>query len=59
MEKNLDKLVDEMFKDIAEAPTGGVDADFNIRPFKDQFSDVLIRILARHLVAKGWVKEDK
>ena len=59
MEKNLDKLIKKMFKDIAEAPTGGVDENFNIRPLKDQFSDRLIRILAGHLVANGWVKEDK
>lgn len=48
-----------MFKDIAEAPTGGVDENFNIRPLKDQFSDMFIRILAGHLVANGWVKENK
>ena len=59
MEKNTDKLVEEMFKDIAEAPTGGVDENFNIRPLKDQFSDMFIRTLAGHLVANGWVKEDR
>ena len=59
MEKNLDKMIEEMFKDIAEAPTGGVDENFNIRPLKDQLQDWFIRILAGHLVANGWVKEDK
>ena len=55
---NLDRQLAAMFKDIAEAPTGGVDENFNIRPLKDQFSDAFIRILAGHLVANGWVKED-
>ena len=54
-----ENLIKELFNDIAEAPTGGVDENFNIRPLKDQFSDMFIRILAGHLVANGWVKEDK
>ena len=57
-EKELNDRIAMMFKDIAEAPTGGVDENFNIRPLKDQFSDMFIRILAGHLVANGWVKED-
>ena len=55
----FDNQLEAMFKDIAEAPTGGVDENFNIRPLKDQFSDMFIRILAGHLVANGWVKEDR
>ena len=58
-EKELISRISEMCKDIAEAPTGGVDENFNIRPLKDQFSDLFIRILAGHLVANGWVKEDR
>lgn len=54
-----ENLIKELFNDIAEAPTEGVDENFNIRPFKDQFSDMFIRTLAGHLVANGWVKEDK
>ena len=57
-EKELISRISEMCKDIATAPTGGVDENFNIRPLKDQFSDMFIRILAGHLVANGWVKED-
>ena len=58
IELEQSKFIEEMFKDIAEAPTGGVDENFKIRPLKDQFSDMFIRILAGHLVANGWVKED-
>ena len=57
-EQELISRISEMCKDIAEAPTGGVDENFNIRPLKDQFSDMFIRILAGHLVGNGWVKED-
>ena len=57
--QNKDNLIKELFNDIAEAPTGGVDENFKIRPLKDQLSDWFIRILAGHLVANGWVKEDK
>lgn len=55
----VDEQLEAMFKDIAEAPTGGVDENFNIRTLGDQFSDMFIRILAGHLVANGWVKENK
>lgn len=58
-DKDRDSLIKKMFEDIAEAPTGGVDENFEIRPFKDQVSYSLIRILAGHLVANGWIKEDK
>ena len=54
---NLDKQIALLFKDIANAPTGGVDSDFNIRHLNEQLSDVFIRTLAGHLIASGWRKE--
>lgn len=54
---NLDKQIALLFKDISDAPTGGVDSDFNIRHLNEQLSDVFIRTLAGHLIANGWRKE--
>ena len=54
---DLDKQIALLFKDIASAPTGGVDSDFNIRPLNEQLSDAFIKILAGHLIANGWRKE--
>ena len=54
---NLDEQIALLFKDIANAPTGGVDSDFNIRPLNEQSSNAFIKILAGHLISNGWRKE--
>lgn len=58
MHTNTDPIA-ELFADISNAPTGGVDENFVIRPLKDQLSDSFIRILAGHLYANGWRKSDE
>lgn len=52
---NTDPIV-ELFTDISNAPTGGVNENFVVRTLKEQLSDSFIRILAGHLYAEGWRK---
>ena len=56
---NKGKQIEEIFKDISNAPTGGVKEDFTISTLKDRFCDSFIRILAGHIYSAGYRKQSK
>lgn len=54
---NKEKQIAEIFKDLAEAPTGGIKPDFTIGTLKETHTDLFMRIIARHLVGSGYSKQ--
>jgi hypothetical protein len=53
------KRVEEVFKDLCEAPTGCVKSDFTIRTLKETHTDLFIRTVAGHLVSLNYRKQIK
>lgn len=53
---NIEKKINEIFKDLAEAPTGGIKSDFTIGKLKETHTDLFMRIIAGHLVSLGYRK---
>lgn len=56
--KNSERL-EQLFRDIADAPTGPVNEDFTPVTVKDQFTDTFIRTLAGHLLSLGYVRQEE
>jgi hypothetical protein len=57
-EKTMSKeQIEEVFKDLCEAPTGGVNEDFTIGTLKESHTNLFIRTLAGHLVSLNYRKQ--
>ena len=52
----MNNQIEEIFKDLCEAPIGAVKEDFTIGTMKDSHTDLCIRTIAGHLYSKGWRK---
>ena len=51
--------IEEVFKDLCEAPTGGVNEDFTIGTLKESHTNLFIRTLAGHLVSLNYRKQSE
>ena len=47
-------LLNEIFEDIGNSPTGCVNGDFSIGKFADSHSSLCIRTIAGHLYSQGF-----
>lgn len=50
------KQIDEIFKDLCDAPIGGVKENLAIGTLAEGFTDEFIHTMAKHLYAKGYRK---
>lgn len=58
MDKQKSERFEQLFNDIADAPSGPIKEDLTPVTVKDQFSDLFIRTLAGHLVSLGYVRQE-
>ena len=58
MNKPKSERFQQLFQDIADAPSGPINEDLTSVTVKDQFSDLFIRTLAGHLLALGYVRQE-
>ena len=56
---SFENQVSELFKDIANAPTGNVKEDFTVGTLSETFTDVFIRTIAGHLASENYVKQPR
>ena len=54
-----EKQIEEIFRDLCNAPTGGVREDFTIRTLTESHSDAFIRIVAGHLASLNYRKQSE
>jgi hypothetical protein len=54
-----EKQIEEIFRDLCNAPTGGVREDFTIRTLTESHSDAFIRIVAGHLASLNYHKQSE
>lgn len=52
----MQEQIDEMFKDLCRAQTGGIKDDLTFGTLQESHTKSFIRTIARHLVYSGWVK---
>lgn len=55
----MKKRIEEIFKDLCDAPTGCVNNDFTISTLKDSHTDLFIRTVAGHLVSLNYRKQSE
>ena len=53
------KQIEELFKDLCEAPTGGVNEDFTLGTLKESHTDLFIRTVAGHLGSLNYHKQSE
>ncbi len=49
--------IEEVFKDLCEAPTGCVKEDFRVGTLKESHTDLFIRTVAGHLVSLNYSRQ--
>ena len=53
------KRIEEVIKDLCEAPTGCVKDDFTVGTLKESHTDLFIRTVAGHLVSLNYRKQSE
>ena len=53
---DIEDVMQNLIKDLENAPTGSVKEDFTIGTLKEQVTDSFIKTIANHLVKEGWRK---
>lgn len=52
-----EKRIEELCKDLSDAPTGGVNEDFTVGTLKESHTSLFIRTVAGHLVSLNYHKQ--
>ena len=54
-----EKQIEEIFRDLCNAPTGSVNENFTIGTLKESHTDLFIRIVAGHLASLNYCKQSE